>query len=116
VFATATTAILVVMMMVMMPMIVGMIMSMVVVTAFRMVVTAPGLTTRLCLVTAALPTREQHKEKSGGEYENKNDERVHSDWRNQSDFRPGRQYCRARSQQRRFSGVTTRDSPAIVEP
>jgi hypothetical protein len=77
VFTTTTTAILVVMMMVMMPMIVRMIMVMV--AAFRVVVGAPGLATLLCLVAAPLPAGEQHKEKSGGEHENENDECVHSD-------------------------------------
>lgn len=72
VFAAATTAILVVMMMVVMPVIVGMIM--VVVTAFRMVMTAA----QFLFVTAPLPAGEQHEEKSGGEHENENDERVHS--------------------------------------
>ncbi len=60
------------MMMVVMPVIVGMIM--VVVTAFRMVMTAA----QFLFVTAPLPAGEQHKKKSGGEHENENDERVHS--------------------------------------
>ena len=75
-FATATTTILVVMLVVMMPVIVGMIMVMV--AAFRVVVAAPGLATRLCLVAAALPAGEDYEEKSGREHEYKNDERVHS--------------------------------------
>jgi len=76
VFATATTTILVVMLVVMMPVIVGMIMVMV--AAFRVVVTTTGLTPLLGLVAAPLPAGEDHEEKSGGEHENQNDERVHS--------------------------------------
>ena len=59
--------------------IVGMSMIMVVLTAFRVVVTATGLVALPLLVAAPLPAGEDHEEKSGGEHENKNDERVHSD-------------------------------------
>ena len=61
-------------MMVVMPVIVGMIM--VRVAAFRVVMAATILSAGLLATT--LPTREQHEEKSGGEHEYENDERVHS--------------------------------------
>jgi hypothetical protein len=73
VFTAATTAILVVMMVVM-PVIVGMIMGRV--TAVRVVMAATIVSAGLLATT--LPTREQHEEKSGGEHEYENDERVHS--------------------------------------
>jgi hypothetical protein len=139
VLATATTTILVVMMMVGMPVIVGMIM--VVVATIRVVVAAPGLAPLLGLVAAPLPAGEDHEEKSGGEHENKNDERVHSDGVTtrtlgrvggiverapgsagvppasfkKTKTRPASETLAFPGDRRRFSGVTTRNSPAIVE-
>ena len=106
----AIITVFVVMMMVVMAMVMGMIM---VVTAARAVVmAAPATVVRPRLLPTALPAREQHEEKAGGQHEYDDDGQVHSNSCNQSDCRPGQQPCRARSREKCANRHGARAVPA----